>query len=853
MKNGRLLPCITGLAVAISLPAAASADEEWGWSLEGSTLDLGLGYQFDDAFFFGRYSGRTDKGPYVIADADIVARGDDRQRLDIRAYDLGLDSRYVGVDYTGSSGYRLFLEYDQIPNNLFDDAQTPFLEAAPNRLVLPQSPVEPPDGGNGQGPGDGTGDGDGPGDGQGPGDGTGDGDGPGDGSGNGPGGGQGPGDGTGGGDGPGDGQGPGDGSGGGDGQGPGDGTGGGDGPGDGSGDGGGQGPGDGTGDGNGPGNGQGPGDGSGSGQGSGGGQRVAVDRLMRLPDDPVASRAEAGAGPGPGPEANLLPGLSLRTYEVETERKTVGAGIRLPVSDWQFDVSVRRQEKDGTGIIGGAIGSGFGTGFGGMTASQLPMPISYTTNELEAKARYEKHGGNVELGYYYSGFSNEYQTLSWQNPFDQPGVGLGNPSPVGQLALPPENSFHRLSLSGGYQFNKTTRFAGSVSVGRMLQDDTFAPLTVNPELSYLPGPPRDSLDATADIVDAFLRLVSRPMPKLSLNASYRYHERDDDFDPMAYNYVVADSRLNGVVTAAPFGYYSHDVSLSADYRFNSWSTLNLDYDYRQRSRRYAEAEHIRTSQNGIDARLRLRPMDTLSVSFHGGWADRNGSDYEQPAAENPLLRKYYLADRIQGKVGAGLSYVPREDIVLGVTLDYLNDDYNETVIGLTDAGHRILAFDASYIPTERLSFHAFFSYEDISSRQAGSVTEDLPDNWTDISDRIGTGGVGVEYLLPGDRWTVGLEYAESHGTSETDVRATTEEVSPFPDIDSRLRTVKLRAEYQVDDRWSVNAAWWYSRFKSTNWALDGVEPDSVPGLLLSGVESPDYDVNTLMLSATYRW
>jgi hypothetical protein len=178
MKNGRLLPCVTGLAVAIILPAAASAEEEGGWSLEGSTLDLGLGYQFDDAFFFGRYSGRTDKGPYVIADADIVARSNDRQRLDIQAYDLGLDSRYIDVDYTGSSGYRLFLEYDQIPNNLFDDAQTPFVEAAPNRLVLPERPVEPPGGGNGQGPGDGTGDGDGPGGGQGPGDGTGGGGGP---------------------------------------------------------------------------------------------------------------------------------------------------------------------------------------------------------------------------------------------------------------------------------------------------------------------------------------------------------------------------------------------------------------------------------------------------------------------------------------------------------------------------------------------------------------------------------------------------------------------------------------------------------------------------------------------------
>ena len=252
MKNGRLLPCVTGLAVAIILPAAASADEEAGWSLDGSTFDLGLGYQFDDAFFFGRYSGRTDKGPYVIADADIVARSNDRQRLDIQAYDLGLDSRYIDVDYTGSSGYRLFLEYDQIPNNLFDDAQTPFVEAAPNRLVLPERPVEPPGGGNGQGPGDGTGDGDGPGGGQGPGDGTGGGGGPGDGDGNGPGGGQGPGDGAGGGDGPGGGQ------------GPGDGTGGGDGPGGGAGGGGGQGPGDGTGGGNGPGSGQGPGGGSGS-------------------------------------------------------------------------------------------------------------------------------------------------------------------------------------------------------------------------------------------------------------------------------------------------------------------------------------------------------------------------------------------------------------------------------------------------------------------------------------------------------------------------------------------------------------------------------------------------------------
>ena len=113
--------------------------------------------------------------------------------------------------------------------------------------------------------------------------------------------------------------------------------------------------------------------------------------------------------------------------------------------------------------------------------------------------------------------------------------------------------------------------------------------------------------------------------------------------------------------------------------------------------------------------------------------------------------------------------------------------------------------------------------------------------------------MGADYLLPGDRWRLGLTYAESQGTGQTDV-AGANVTNNYPDIRSNVRTVELSATYNYSENLDLKFAWWYERYRSDDWALDGVEPDRpLDSVLATGEDSPNYDANVLMMSGIYRW
>ena len=77
--------------------------------------------------------------------------------------------------------------------------------------------------------------------------------------------------------------------------------------------------------------------------------------------------------------------------------------------------------------------------------------------------------------------------------------------------------------------------------------------------------------------------------------------------------------------------------------------------------------------------------------------------------------------------------------------------------------------------------------------------------------------------------------------------------SDFPDLLSDLDTLKLNADYRLKDNMSLHAEYWYERFKSTNWMLDGVEPDTIPHVISFGEVSPNYNVNVFIVSMRYKF
>ena len=91
---------------------------------------FGVYYLDGDAYRYGKYSGMTDKGFYLMADFLLDRRpdpsSDDTVRWNLQGWRLGLDSRRLKFDYREQGTQRFSFDYREIPNNRFDDGQTPY-------------------------------------------------------------------------------------------------------------------------------------------------------------------------------------------------------------------------------------------------------------------------------------------------------------------------------------------------------------------------------------------------------------------------------------------------------------------------------------------------------------------------------------------------------------------------------------------------------------------------------------------------------------------------------------------------------------------------------------------------------
>jgi len=91
---------------------------------------------------------------------------------------------------------------------------------------------------------------------------------------------------------------------------------------------------------------------------------------------------------------------------------------------------------------------------------------------------------------------------------------------------------------------------------------------------------------------------------------------------------------------------------------------------------------------------------------------------------------------------------------------------------------------------------------------------------------------------------------QSHGAITVDTAVST---PPFPDLASRLDTLKLYATYRLKDNMSLQGAYWYESFQSDNWMVDGVTPSTVSNVLSFGEQSPSYHVNVISLALRYKF
>ena len=113
-------------------------------------------------------------------------------------------------------------------------------------------------------------------------------------------------------------------------------------------------------------------------------------------------------------------------------------------------------------------------------------------------------------------------------------------------------------------------------------------------------------------------------------------------------------------------------------------------------------------------------------------------------------------------------------------------------------------------------------------------------------------GGGFRIVELSEKIDVTLDYTHSDG--ETEILFTGQSVStvPLPNLESTMDSLRVSMNYKLSERMDLNLGLRYERFETADWALDGVQPDTIPVVLTMGADAYDYDVWVVGIGVRYR-
>lgn len=593
----------------------------------------------------------------------------------------------------------------------------------------------------------------------------------------------------------------------------------------------------------------------------------------------------------PGATTAAMPGLAaaLQPVALGVDRRRHLFGLRLHIDErWQADTRYREHRRDGLRGVAGLIGN---TG-GNARVAFLPEPVDLRTREADVGLRYAGERLQARLWLMLSRFDNGHDTLAWDNPYSAIAgwhPSAGHPEGRGRSSLMPDNRYSQIGVSLAHALTAQTRGNVDVALGRMRQDQAFAPYTINPVLagSVQVPLPRDSLDGRVDTRLLHLRLQGRPDPRWLWRLGYRYDERDNRSPRDGYLGIGGDSQLQDTSPASgrlrynlPVGHRQQRLSAEGGWRGSGGVDARLGVERRETDRTWsARAASDETRIHGV---LRKRIGGSAHAGLRLAHSDRGGGTYlgsrpfvdsHSPAHvdsvpgqfENlPGLRQYHLADRRRRHATAFVQW-DQEPWHLGLSHGWLSDDYRRSEFGLQDARIRDSMLDVGYAPGGPWSVTAFVARERLQFDQAGRAfsggavrlaqAADPNRNWFALHrDRVDSVGLGLRREFASGRWRFGLDAAQSQARGAVSVRTGPALGSaPLPDSSARLRTFDVDGEWRVDAHTSVRLRWRVEQLRSRDFASDGVGPAQLANVILIGAPEPDYRSQAVLLSWHRRW
>jgi MtrB/PioB family decaheme-associated outer membrane protein len=531
-------------------------------------------------------------------------------------------------------------------------------------------------------------------------------------------------------------------------------------------------------------------------------------------------------------------GASLAPTSLESDRRTVALLARYFASEsWTLFGEYRRQEHDGSGLTSASFLT---------EAVQFPQPFDYVTNSFETGVAWAGRKASLRVSYTGSWFEDENSSIVFANPYlpIEPG------SIQGELGVPPGNTLRQLTAAGNVQLPWLTSLNFSASLGTLKQNAGFLPVSALPG-SAVPEP--GSLDGDVHLSHYALGLASRPWPKLSIRGNAVYDGRDDKTNPLELAYIVTDTFPGGTALTPRYSEDRVHLDGGADYALARW--LKAGVGGKLDEIHYGPGQVVTWTQNAESwGRATITPIAALSFTLKYGNALRKVSSFNTsalPAGENPMIAQYNYAGRDRVFSSLTGAWSATSTLTWSLEGSLAKDDYRSSPLGLQGTHEARASSTLTWTPRETLSAYVDAGYERLFNIQNGFTGPGTAPWLATDTDRFWNVAVGGRWV-PQERWNLTLDYllAPSYDNTENSVAGLQQ---PFPQNWTKLESTRFGLIYQWTTAAQIHFQYAREHYNSSDWALNGVGPATVPNLLSLGLQPYRDSVNVFGLTVRYQF
>jgi hypothetical protein len=417
----------------------------------------------------------------------------------------------------------------------------------------------------------------------------------------------------------------------------------------------------------------------------------------------------------------------------------------------------------------------------------------------------------------------------------------------------------------------------------MIQDQAFLPYG-QPTLAASVTQPLPRLPGRLDRHHAAQRPDRLAAGAAGPGAGYRYDDRDNKTPRDEYVYIGGDSQTQDTGATSsrrrfnePYSYQEHQLKLDAGYQLFRRTDLTVGAERKETERTYSEREEATedTYRVGLKATSRRRSARESACRAPAATARRIGGEEPFRPTRRGIRRPFpwenhpdaeiLSSDRRRDTVAWFAALTPGENWAVGVNATYLRDDYERSEMGLTDGTMGNYTVDMSYhLPSAAVTTYAFYTYEHLRSDQDGpygqfsgarsnSRRPPIPRLIRHASRPDGhhrrRRGEDAHQEHAGPRR--GLRVRQVERRSRRDRRFLADH-GPAPGVHHAAQLPQPVRQVHDAAGHGPEGAYW-EKFRSTDWAVDNVDPNTLANVITLGEDSPDYTVHVLTMSFVYRF